>query len=167
MPEPRDLHHDAEVLDEENPAEHWDQKLLADGDGERGDGATECKAAGVAHEDLGREGIVPEEAHAGADKSGDEHYKFPAVWDEQHVEVFAEDRVARDISQDGEGQTDDGSSGVIVAVVVVIVLLLIGAGVGYWFVKGKQGGAGKSGSSPEPVQNQKYDQVSAQDIEAK
>jgi len=60
---------------------------------------------------------------------------------------------------------DDASSGVIVAV-VVIILLLIGAGVGYWFVKGKQGGAGKSGSSPEPVQNQKYDQVPAQDIEA-
>ena len=60
---------------------------------------------------------------------------------------------------------DDGSTGVIVGVVVVI-LLLIGAGVGYWFVKGKQGGAGKAGSSPEPVQNQKYDQVPAQDIEA-
>jgi len=68
---------------------------------------------------------------------------------------------------DDDDQTDDGSSGVIVAVVVAIVLLLIGAGVGYWFVKGKQGGAGKSGSSPEPVQNQKYDQVPAQDIEAK
>ena len=63
--------------------------------------------------------------------------------------------------------TTAGSSKTVIVVVVVIILLLIGAGVGYWFVKGKQGGAGKAGSSPEPVQNQKYDQVPAQDIEAK
>ena len=74
---------------------------------------------------------------------------------------------ANDGSTDENSNVEEGSSGVIAAVVVVIILLLIGAGVGYWFVKGKQGGAGKAGSSPEPVQNQKYDQVPAEDIEAK
>ena len=107
--EPRDLDHHAEVFDEENPAQHGDQQLLADGDGERGNDAAERKRSGVAHEDLRGERVVPQERNASPHKRRDEHHEFLGARDVHDAEVIRDDGVGADVRKDGERHADDGA----------------------------------------------------------
>ena len=56
--------------DDEEAADEDEQQLGAAEDREGGEGAAEAERAGVAHEDLGRRGVPPEEADEGADDRG-------------------------------------------------------------------------------------------------
>ena len=61
-----------ERLDQEDPADQEQQHLGLRHDRERGERAAEPHRAGVAHEDLSREGVVPEEPDRGPDQAGAE-----------------------------------------------------------------------------------------------
>ena len=68
-----DLQDHRQRLDHEQPAEQDEQELGAGQDREPGQRAAERERAGVAHEDLGRRGVPPQEAEAGAgDRGGDD-----------------------------------------------------------------------------------------------
>src|SRR5579872_1657055 len=71
IPEIGYLYHYAQVFHQEYAAEDGDQPFLPHDDGQGGDDAPQGKAARVAHEYLCRVGIIPEEAHAGADEGAD------------------------------------------------------------------------------------------------
>ena len=107
--EPPHLDDHAEVFNEENPAEHRDEKFLADGDGERGDDAAQRQRSGVAHEDLGGKGVVPQEGNARTDKRGDEHHELFRARDVHDAQVVCNDGVGADVCEDGEGHADDGA----------------------------------------------------------
>ena len=77
-------------------------------DGRYGDDAADGQASGVAHEDLGREGVEPQETDEGADEGGHEDHQFFAAWDVHQVQVARCDRVTGDIGQQQQGQSDDG-----------------------------------------------------------
>ena len=58
------------VIEDEQAAEDDEQQLGAGEDGEPGEGAAEGQRPGVAHEDLGRRGVPPQEAEAGTHAGG-------------------------------------------------------------------------------------------------
>ncbi len=53
------LQNDTQALDKENAAENGEQQLLVDDDGTHADDAANGQRTRIAHEDLGRERIVP------------------------------------------------------------------------------------------------------------
>ena len=75
------LHHHAEALDEEDAAEYGQHELLVDDDGAHGDDAPDGQRARVAHEYLGRVGVVPQEADERADEGAHEHHQLLAAGD--------------------------------------------------------------------------------------
>ena len=82
-----DLHHHREAFDQKDAAQQRQQQLLADAEGEDGDDAADRQRAGVAHEDLRREGVVPKEADQRADQRRGEDDQFAAVRDVHDIEV--------------------------------------------------------------------------------
>ena len=68
--EDRDLDHHREGDGHEQPADDHEQQLGAGHDREAGHRAAEREGAGVAHDDLGRRGVPPQEAEAGAGDGG-------------------------------------------------------------------------------------------------
>ena len=56
------LNDDRQTLDKEYTAEDGNEEFLADDDCTHGDDAANGETTCVAHEDLGREGIVPQES---------------------------------------------------------------------------------------------------------
>ena len=76
--------------------------------GDDAEHAAETERAGVAHEDLGRIGIVPEEAHARADHGGEQHGNLARAGRELDAEVFREDEVTREIGDHRIGGSGKG-----------------------------------------------------------
>src|SRR5690606_37794689 len=72
-----DLDHHRGRLDHEQAADDAQHQLVLGGHGDGAERAAEGQRAGVAHEDLGRRGVVPEEADAAADEGGAEDGQFP------------------------------------------------------------------------------------------
>ena len=70
-----------EDFKEEHATEQGKQKLLVHDDGRYGYHAANGEAARVAHEDLGRVGVEPQETDEGTHKSGHEHDKLLAAGD--------------------------------------------------------------------------------------
>ena len=68
-----------ENLEEEDATEQGKQQLLVHDDGGDSDDAANGEAARVAHENLGREGVEPQEADERTDKSGEEDHDFFAT----------------------------------------------------------------------------------------
>ena len=58
------------VIEDEQAAEDDDEQLGAGDDRQAREGAAERERAGVAHEDLGRRGVPPQEAEAGTHHAG-------------------------------------------------------------------------------------------------
>ncbi len=77
--EPAHLHHDRQALYEEDAAQDGYQQLFPYHYGEDGDDPAEGEAAGVAHEDLRRVGVIPEEAHRGTGKGGGKDHQLADV----------------------------------------------------------------------------------------
>ena len=102
------LDDDREALHEEDTTEDGDEQLLADDDGTHGDDATDGEAAGVAHEDLGGKGVVPQEADEGTHEGTEVYYQLLGAWDVHDVEVACHGDMAGHIGQDAEHDTDDG-----------------------------------------------------------
>src|SRR3954452_1547721 len=107
--EGEDLDEDAERLDHEDPAEH-DQQLLGLGHHRQaGDRASQPQGPGVAHEDGGREGVEPQEAHAGADQAAAEQREVAlAAGDEGDPDVGQQDdrRAAGGQAVEAVGEVD-------------------------------------------------------------
>lgn len=65
--------------------------LVTTGDG--AERAAQGEAAGVAHEDRRRGGVIPQEAEAAADQGGDEDHQLARAGDGVDAQVFGEIRV--------------------------------------------------------------------------
>ncbi len=70
------LHHHAEALYEEDTAEDRQHQLLVDDDGTHGDDTADGQRTRVAHEHLGRVGVVPEETDERSDEGAEEYHQF-------------------------------------------------------------------------------------------
>ena len=77
-------------------------------DGQHGNDTADGQGAGIAHEDLGGIGIVPEETDEGTDRSGNEDNEFLGAGHVHDVQVLSELDVTRDVGQHPEGKADDG-----------------------------------------------------------
>ena len=95
-----DLQNDAEALDEEDAAEDGEHQLFVDYYCRHGDDAADGQRACVAHEHLGRIGVVPQEAYERADEGTHEHHKLLRLRDVHDVQVVGIFDVAAHISQD-------------------------------------------------------------------
>ena len=71
-----DLDDHAQAFHQEHAANDGDQPFLTDDDRQGGDDAAEGEAARIAHEDLRRIGVIPEEAQAGTDQGPDKDGQF-------------------------------------------------------------------------------------------
>ena len=106
-----DLDHHGEHLDQEEAADQEQQCLRAGDDREAGERAADRHRAGVAHDHLGREGVVPEEPDRPADERGREDREV-----EQGVGALAGGRRGADVGdhgdrQEGEQRDDPGPGG--------------------------------------------------------
>ena len=97
-----DLHHHRETLDQEHAAQQRQQQFLADAEGEDGDDAADRQGAGVTHEDLRREGVVPQEADQRPREGRREDDQLSAVGDIHDVEVVGVDDMPREVGQYAE-----------------------------------------------------------------
>ena len=102
------LKHDREALDQEDAAEKGQQQLLADAESEDGDDAADGERAGIAHEDLCREAVVPEEADQRTGQRRCEDDQFAAARNVHDVQVVGIDDVSGEIGQDAQHQYDRG-----------------------------------------------------------
>src|SRR4051812_34957511 len=85
----RHLHYHAQVLYQEYSADDGYHQFLPDDDGQRCYDATQCKAAGIAHEYLCRERIVPQEPDTCPYKSSYKNAQLSQVWYVHDVEIFS------------------------------------------------------------------------------
>ena len=81
------LHDDRQLLDQEDAAQHGNEPFLADKDGKHGDDASQAQATRIAHEHLGRIGVVPQETDGGPDKGRRIHYQLTAIRDVHDIQV--------------------------------------------------------------------------------
>ena len=97
------LHDYAQALYEEYAAQYGQHQLLVDDDCADGYYAADGERAGVAHEDLRRVGVVPEETYERADERTHEHHKLLRARDVHYVEVGGVFYVARHVGEDAQG----------------------------------------------------------------
>ena len=102
-----DLHDDGEILDQEDSAKDRQEQFDMDQYGVDGNYSADGKRAGVAHEDLRRVGVVPQETDGGPDEGGHVDHKFGRVGYEHDVQVVGEGVVRRDVGNDAESPSDD------------------------------------------------------------
>ena len=105
--EPPDLQHDRQVFNQEDSTQHGQEELFADGNGKCSDDAAQRQASGITHEDLRREGVVPQEGDTPAHKGGDEDHQLLRAGDVVDVEVIRRDDVGAHIGQNRQAQADD------------------------------------------------------------
>ena len=91
------LHHHAEALYEEDTAEDRQHQLLVDDDGTHGDDTADGQRTRVAHEHLGRVGVVPEKTDERSDEGAEEYHQFLRTRDIHDVEVGGKLDVRRHI----------------------------------------------------------------------
>ena len=65
-----------------------------DDDGTDADDAADGQRAGIAHEYLGGEGVIPQETNHGSDERRQEHHQFLGMRDIHEVEIGRIDDVA-------------------------------------------------------------------------
>ena len=106
--EPLRLDDDAEALDKEDATEQRQQQLLMDDDGAHTDDAANGQRTGVAHEDLCRVGVVPQETYHSTDERRQEHHQLLSMGNVHNIEIGRVDDVSRHIGQDEQRYTDDG-----------------------------------------------------------
>ena len=83
-----DLHHHRQGLDHEHAAHDEEHDFLAHDDGDDAERGAQRQRADVAHEDLGRVGVEPEEGEAGPRHRGAEDRQFASARHEGHAKVF-------------------------------------------------------------------------------
>ena len=98
--EPLGLYDHAQTLYEEDAAENREQQFFMDDDGTYTNDTTDGQRACVAHEHLGREGIIPQETDHGSDECTKEYHQLLGVGDIHNVEVGGIADVGRHIGQD-------------------------------------------------------------------
>ena len=91
------LHHHAEAFYEENTAEDRQHQLLVDDDGTYCDDTADGQRTRIAHEYLGRVGVVPEETDEGSDEGTEEYYEFLRTRNIHDIEVGSKRNVLRHI----------------------------------------------------------------------
>ena len=91
------LHHHAEAFNEEDTAEDRQHQLLVDDDGTYRDDTADGQRTRIAHEYLGRLGVVPEETEEGSDEGTEEYYQFLRTRNIHDVEVGGKFDVRRHI----------------------------------------------------------------------
>ena len=104
--EPADLQHHRQRLDDEDAAHDAEHDLLPRDDRDRAERAAERQRADVAHEDLRRMGVEPQEGEAGAGHRRAEHQQLAGPRDVRNQQVAAEDRIAGDVGEDAERRAD-------------------------------------------------------------
>ena len=104
--EVEDLRRNRQGLGDEDAAHDGEDDFLTDDDGDGAERGAERQRADVAHEDLGRVGVEPEEAEAGAGHRAEEDGQFAGTRDVGHQQVLGEHRVAGDVGEDGERTGD-------------------------------------------------------------
>ena len=105
--EPPDLDHHAHQLEEEDATDEGEQDLLPHRDGEESKQRTEGKTAGIAHEDLGRTRVEPQESETRAGHRARDDHEILAGVDVGHEEIGGELRTAPDPHDDHEGDGGD------------------------------------------------------------
>ena len=81
------LQDDRQLLNEEDTAQQGNEPLLADEHGEHSDDTAQAQAVRVAHEHLGRIGIIPQETYCRADECCGINHQFAAIWDVHDIQV--------------------------------------------------------------------------------
>ena len=79
-----------------------------DDDGHHRNDTSYGQTACIAHEDLGRISIVPEKSYQGTHKGTEEYHQFLTARNKHDVEVTGKLDVTAHISQDTQGNADDG-----------------------------------------------------------
>ena len=85
--EPLRLDDDTEALNEEDATEDGQQQFLMDDDGTHTDDTSNGKRAGVAHENLCGESVVPQETNHGSHESTEENHQFLRVRNIHDIEI--------------------------------------------------------------------------------
>ncbi len=110
--EPRHLEHDRERLGDIETGDDRQQKMGVGGQGEGGQAGADRQRAGVAHEDLGRRGVEPQEARQAADHGDGDDRQVLGVG--HGVDVVRQVGLPEDPEADqgvGEEREDPGPSG--------------------------------------------------------
>ena len=97
-----------EDFEEEHTAEQGQQQFLVHDNGRNGDESADGQATCVAHKDLGRVRVEPQEAYQGTNKGSHEYDEFLAARDIHHIEVARRDCITGDVGQYDERQAYDG-----------------------------------------------------------
>src|ERR1051326_4784059 len=95
---------------QEHSAERRQQKLFLDQDAERTDRASKGKRPRIAHKDLRREGVKPQESQRSTHESRTVDAQFPVSPEERDREVLAEIRTSGNIGHHRKRQCDDADS---------------------------------------------------------
>ena len=81
--------------------------LVLDRDGDGAQRAAQRQRAGIAHEDHGGRGVVPEKAQTGADQRGQEHRQLAGACDIGNLQIVGEPLIADQIGDQDEGRGGD------------------------------------------------------------
>ncbi|KAI3478036.1 hypothetical protein L1887_60088 [Cichorium endivia] len=103
--ERRDLDDHRQGLHDEHATHDEQDDFLAHDHGDGAQRGTQCQGTDVAHEDLGRIGVEPQEAEAGADQRAAEHDQLARARYVRDQQVFGEFHVARQVAEDAQGTT--------------------------------------------------------------
>ena len=124
----KSLHQHREALDEEYSAENRQKELLPDEDGADSYDSSYGEASGIAHEYLGRVGIVPEEAAEGSDEHGHENGHLAGSRNEHDVQILRVQNIAAEPGEDTDDNSDNGRSSGCKSVHSVREIGSVGAG---------------------------------------
>ena len=97
-----------QVLEEEHEAQQRNEQFLTYQNGENGYDAAQCQRAGVAHEHLCRERIVPQEAYQCPDKCCGKHHKLLRTGYVHDVQIAGVYHVTSEVSHDQQCHPDYG-----------------------------------------------------------
>src|SRR6058998_516119 len=109
----RHLQDDRAGLHDVDAADERQQQLGLGEHGEHADGGAERQRARVAHEDLGRMTVEPEEADGRADERAAEHRQLARPAHVEDLQIVGRPEVAREVGDDAEGRArhHDGADG--------------------------------------------------------
>jgi len=102
-----DLDDHRQALDDKDSADQQEEELLFDQHRHRADRPAEGQGAGIAHEDLGRIGVIPEKAQGGAEESGAKNRQLARLRQIDNIEIVAEINTAGEISDQAESDSPD------------------------------------------------------------
>ena len=77
-------------LKHEQAADDGEHQLMLGGDGNSAEGTAKGERSGIAHEDLGRRRVEPQEAEAGTDQGAADDGELAGALDKVDLEVFRE-----------------------------------------------------------------------------